>query len=690
LTRTDRRWMVWCFLFRSLAPFFISESAHASEPPSPPAYGVRMEQAWIPMKDGVRLAATLYMPDGAKAGEKFPALLEYLPYRKDDGTAAGDYPKHSYFARRGYVSVRVDIRGFGASEGSPPEREYSEQEQVDGEQVIWWLAHQAWSNGNVGMFGISWGGFTALQMAMRHAPGLKAILATDATAELFHDDVHYVDGMAHIDEFELNMDMAEGWTGAPAYTLDEKVLGPRFETPPWSLLYLKHQRDGPFWHEPVRPLKDITIPSFLIGGLLDGYRDNVPDMLMHASGPVKAIVGPWNHTFPYDAVPGPQIEWRNEAVRWFDHWLKGRDTGVEHDPRLVIYMQHWHAPDPNLEKVPGEWRREDLWPPKDARASTLFLQSNHLLGESVAQPDTHQLKYVPSIGVEAGFWWGELLSDPRPVDAFSLVYDSAPLPENVAILGRPHALLRASATAPLADWFARLSDVAPDGTVTQITGAGINGAQRDSMSEPHDLEPGKVYPLDIELHLTSWVFPKGHRIRVAISNALWPMMLPTPYSMTTSLELGGADGSRIVLPVVPEHGAAAPAFSPPEPSEERTDIKSEGFPWPGEWIVERDEARHKTTVRWKGQESAEYPWGKEIDYENLTYDADDARPEICSVRGEAESVFTLKGRTLTWRGHLLVTTDQKNFYYMYTRELLRDGTMIKSKTWQETIARDHQ
>jgi hypothetical protein len=649
-----------------------------------------MEQAWIPMKDGVRLAATLYMPDGAKPEEKFPALLEYLPYRKDDGTAAGDYPKHAYFARRGYVSVRVDIRGFGASEGTPPEREYSEQEQVDGEQVIAWLAHQSWSNGNVGMFGISWGGFTALQMAMRHAPGLKAILAVDATAELFHDDVHYVDGVAHIDEFELNMDMAQGWTGAPNYTLDEKVLGPRFETPPWSLVYLKHQHDGPFWRERVRPLKEIKIPSFLIGGLLDGYRDNVPDMLMQASGPVKAIVGPWNHTFPNDAVPGPQIEWRNEAVRWFDHWLKGRDTGVEQDPRLVIYMQHWHLPDPNLENVPGEWRREDVWPPKEAQPSTLFLQSNHSLAKAAGQSDVHQLKYVPSVGVEAGFWWGELLSDVRPVDAFSLVYDSAALQEDVAILGRPHALLRASATAPLADWFARLSDVAPDGTVTQITGAGINGAQRESMSEPRDLEPGKMYPLDIEMHLTSWVFPKGHRIRVAISNALWPMMLPTPYDMTTSLQLGGSDGSRVVLPIVPEHGVAPPAFSPPEPSEQRSDVKTEGFPWPGEWTVERDEARHTTTVHWKGKEGGAYPWGTETDYENLTYNADDAHPETSSVRGEAETVFALKGRTLTWRGHLLVTTDRKNFYYKYTRELLKDGVMFKSKTWQETIPRDHQ
>ena len=145
------------------------------------------------------------------------------------------------------------------------------------------------------------------------------------------------------------------------------------------------------------------------------------------------------------------------------------------------------------------------------------------------------------MGVEAGFWWGELLSDVRPVDAFSLVYDSAPLHGELAILGRPLRIFKPPPTAPLANWFARLSDVAPDGTVTQITGAGINGAQRESMTEPRDLSPGKIYPLDIEMHLASWVFPKGHRIRVAISNALWPMILPTPYTMTTSLELGGEE-----------------------------------------------------------------------------------------------------------------------------------------------------
>ena len=664
--------------------------ALAAVPPSPPAYGVRRERVWIPMKDGVRLAATLFMPDGAKAGEKFPALLEYLPYRMDDGTAARDYPIHAYFARRGYVSARVDIRGFGASEGAPPEREYSEQEQVDGEQVIHWLATQSWSNGSVGMFGISWGGFNSLQMAMRHPPELKAILATAATSELFHDDVHYMDGIAHVDEFELNMDMAEGFPVPPEYALDDYLLNTRFEAPPWSLLYFKHQHDGRFWRSPVRPYNEIKVPAFLIGGMQDGYRDSIPAILEQAKVPVRALIGPWNHGWPNDANFGPYAEWRDQAVRWWDYWLKGRDTGVLQDPKLVVFMQHYRPPDPTLENVPGEWRREEQWPPANQQKSTLFLQPNHTLAGPAPASGVHQLKYVPTIGVEAGFWWGELLSDVRPVDAFSLVYDSAPLEREVAILGHPHALLQASATAPLADWFARLSDVAPDGSVTQITGAGLNGAQRESMSDPKDLEPGKMYSLDIEMHLTSWVFAKGHRIRIAISNALWPMMLPTPYAMTTSLQLGGEQGSRLVLPEVPVQGVEAPAMSPPEPMEERKDVKEEGFPWPGEWTLVRDEGRQKATVHWQGKDEITLSWGKETDYEALTYEAEDAHPDRCAVKGEAESVFAFKDRTLTWRGHLSLTTDQRNFYYKYTREVLKDGVMVKAKTWEETIPRDHQ
>ena len=192
-------------------------------PTDAPLYsGVRIEQAWIPMSDGVRLSVNLFMPEGAKPSEKFPAILEYLPYRKDDWSAQRDYGLHSYFVRRGYVSTRVDIRGTGASEGNPPDREYSEQEQLDGMEVIAWLARQPWSNGSVGMMGISWGGFNSIQMAMRRPPALKTILAVDATDELFHDDIHYVDGLLHADEFELSMDLTEMLTRTPV--ADGKIL----------------------------------------------------------------------------------------------------------------------------------------------------------------------------------------------------------------------------------------------------------------------------------------------------------------------------------------------------------------------------------------------------------------------------------------------------------------------------------
>jgi uncharacterized protein len=676
-------------LLLAVALAFSAKVSAAAKAPAT-LHTVRMEQAWISMTDGVRLSATVYMPGALKAGEKFPALLEYLPYRKDDATAARDYPVHAWFASHGYVSVRVDIRGFGASEGTPTDREYSEREQLDGEQVIAWLAAQPWSTGKVGMFGISWGGFNSIQMAMRHPPALKAILAVDATEQLFHDDIHYIDGLMHFDEFELNMDLAPSMPGAPDYTLDEKVLGPRFESEPWSLEYFKQQRDGPFWSAPEHPLNEIKIPCFLIGGLLDGYRDSIPRMLAQVKAPVKAIIGPWNHTFPNDAEPGPQIEWRDQALRWWDYWLKNHNTGIMDGPPLSIYMQDWHVPDANLKAVPGKWRGEAGWPPRNVSNTTLYLYDAHVLSTEPAKPAVHDLRYVPSIGVEAGFWWGELLTDQRPVDAFSLTYDSTPLKTDLTILGRPHALLQASSSAPLADWFARLLDVAPDGTVTQVAGAGLNGAQRENPSDPQDLVPNQTYALDIEMHLATWTFPRGHRIRLAVSNALWPMVWPTPYAMTTTLQLGGATGSRLILPLVPPSMYAVPEFAPPEPSQERADIKGEGFPWPGDWKTERDEVKAKTKVSWSGKSAETYPWGKETDLEAITYLADDNHPETSSVQAEAEIALVLKQQTLTWRGHLTLTSDAQNFYYKYTRELLKDGQQIKTKTWQETIPRDHQ
>jgi hypothetical protein len=279
------------------------------------------------------------------------------------------------------------------------------------------------------------------------------------------------------------------------------------------------------------------------------------------------------------------------------------------------------------------------------------------------------------------------------VDAFSLTYDSEVLSDEVAILGRPRVSLQVAADVRLADWFVRLSDVAPDGRVTMITGAGINGAQRDSMAKPEDLVPDKIYPLALDLHLASWVFPTGHRIRVAISNALWPMNWPTPYPMTTSVMLGGDAASHVVLPRVPVHGPAAPAFAAPEPVEEFPGIEGiggGGAAWPGEWTVLRDEGRQRSTVIWKGTTAVSYPWGRFDHSEKLTYDIDDAHPDTARVQGDSEYVQAVKDHVLTWRGRLDVSSDAQTFFYRYTRTLLRDGLIIRTKTWEEPIPRDHQ
>jgi putative CocE/NonD family hydrolase len=659
-------------------------AAHAAD------HGVRLVKTSIPMPDGVQLAATLYMPADLEPGQRVPALLEYLPYRKDDDDAVSDYGHHAYFARHGYVGVRVDIRGFGNSGGVQPSREYSAQEQQDGEQVIAWLARQRWSNGKVGMLGISWGGFNSIQLAMRRPPALKAILAVAATEKLFTEDVHYMDGIMHADEFEVAMDLDQGRSGAPTFPIDEDTLAKRMDATPWSLDYFRHQRDGAFWRAPIGRLEDIRIPCFLIAGLQDGYRNSVVRMLERVPAPVHVWVGPWNHDFPNESIYGPRVEWRDQAVRWFDHWLKGIDNGVERDARVVFYQQHGHPPGAEPQDVPGEWRAES-WPPTGLKPVSWYLAPNHELAPAPAAAAIDHLRYVPSAGVEAGFWWGELLGDQRPVDAYSLTYDSAPLDDTVTMLGRAHVRLLASADAPLADWFVRLEDVAEDGRVTAITGAGLNGAQRMSTDRPEPLEPGREYPLDIDLYLSSWVWTPGHRIRLAVSNAQWPMLWPTPYPMTTSLRVGGLDGSALTLPIVPAVGRSPPPFAPPEPVEQPPGISTTGdYAWPGTWHLERDETSGRSTVTWSGAAALQFPWGSFDHHEQLVYHVDDADPADAAVEGDGESVETLPDRVLTYRGHLRLTSDATTFHYAYTRELLRDGSVIRTRRWHEDIPRDLQ
>jgi uncharacterized protein len=646
---------------------------------------MRSEEAWIPMPDGARLAATLYLPD--QGSGPWPVVLEYLPYRKDDWTLQRDLALYPYLVERGYVGARVDIRGTGRSEGHLPNGEYSEQEQADGERVIAWLAAQGWSNGAVGMWGISWGGFNAIQVAVRAPPALKAIIAVDASDDLFQLDIHYIDGIWHLDEYEVGIDLWNAVSPAPEFPLDEETLRNRFDAEPWVPAWLGHQRDGPFWRRgSLAPDYDrLRIPAMLVGGFLDGYRDSVPRMLARVPAPTRAIVGPWNHAWPHDATPGPEIEWRREAVRWWDRWLKGEDSGLLEEPRLAVYLRSWHPPDPSLQVVPGTWRWEN-WPIEGSEQRSLFLAADRSLVTRSGGPQAaHELPYRPTAGAEAGAWWGELGVDQAPLDETCLVYDSPPLDADVAIIGVPSALLRASVDAPLAHFFARLSDVAPDGRVTLVTGGGLNGAHRRSAERPEPLSAGEVERLEVPMRFTSWVFPAGHRIRLAVSNHLWPMLWPTPHPMTMSLHVRN---SSLLLPVVPLEATTAPHFDSPEKPPAAGEIATEGDVHPTPWEIVRSAG--SAMAFWRGEEESRFPWGRMRSSESLRFKVSDDRPDRAAALGEGDIDVELPGRSLTWRTRLSLRSDAETFHYRFRRTLAENGREIREREWRDSIPRDFQ
>ena len=657
-----------------------------------------IREVMIPMPDGIQLAADLYMPADIPAGEHLPVLLEYTPYRKNDSRGS-KYRMYTYFVKRGYVVARVDIRGTGNSQGRTIPYEYSEIELSDGDAVIAWLAKQDWSNGNVGMFGISWGGFNSIQMAVRKPPALKAFVALMATEDLYQEDVHYMDGIIHIDSWMMSNDLSNAMPGAPEFRLDEDWLRNRFEVEPSVFTYMREQRDGSFWDRASARDKyeQIQIPGYYIGGWYDGYRDSPPRMLEHVKAPVKAMIGPWDHYYPHNAWPAPQVEWRHEAVRWFDQWLKGIDTGILDEPRFAVYVRDWHPPGPGVDEIPGHWRWEEGWPIERSVTKTFYAGQDHGLFSSPSAQATHSLKYKPSVGLAGGgpvMWWGNIPPDQQSMDDYSLIYNSHPLDSPLEILGMPRAILKVSADVSRANWVVRICDVAPDGSVTQVGGAAFNGTHRKSAREPEDLIPGKVFPLEIEMHFTSWVFPKGHRIRFAINNAQWPMLWPTPYQMTTTLAIGGMEGARVELPVVPPADRPVPKFKLPEEGPSLPDYASVDSGNVSGYAeiksIQRDEQSGAAFGIATNATSFRYPWGLEHFEERLEHRTSDLNPAETSVIGIYAVAIDLKDRTIRMEQNVVFKSDLKNFHMNFIRRFKVDGETLHEKQWNEIFPRDFQ
>ncbi len=339
----------------------------------------------ITLSDGTRLSARVWCPADAE-DNPVPAILEYLPYRKRDGTVGRDAITHPWMARRGYACVRVDIRGNGDSEGVMTD-EYSPQELADGVEIINWLAAQKWCTGKVGMMGISWGGFNALQVAALQPEPLKAIITLCSTADRYNEDIHYRGGCLLGENFDWGSVMLSYSSRAP----DPDLVGEKWREM-WldrleadtflPSIWLNHQTRDDYWkHGSIcEDYSAVKAATLAVSGWGDAYKNTVPQLVENLSAPVKGINGPWMHKYPHIAAPEPRIGFLQESLRWWDHWLKGENTGVESDPDYRMYLMDGVRPKTWYEERAGRWIAEQKWP-VELPATRLFFDANCKLSE---------------------------------------------------------------------------------------------------------------------------------------------------------------------------------------------------------------------------------------------------------------------------------------------------------------------
>ncbi|WP_417519824.1 CocE/NonD family hydrolase [Minwuia sp.] len=530
-----------------------------------------IENVWIPMPDGARLAARLWRPVDC-ISRPVPALLEYLPYRKRDFMRSRDEPMHRYLAMSGYACLRVDLRGSGDSDGTMTD-EYTQRELEDALAVIAWIAEQPWCTGAVGMTGISWGGFNALQVAALRPPALKAIISLCAADDRYSDDAHYKGGCL------LNENMQWGSILTLYNTLppDPEIAGESWRqtwldriaaAEPAPVNWMRHPARDAYWqHGSVAEDYDaIGCPVFLVGGWADGYSNAVPRLLQHLDVPRLGLIGPWAHTFPHDGVPGPAIGYLQEARRWWDHWLKGEDTGIMDEPMLRAWIQDSVPPAPQYQLRPGRWAVEHAWPSPRIERQRLWLNWGHL-ADTPGEIDEVSFSSPHTLGVRAGEWCGfgsegEAPRDQRADDGGSLVFDTDILEQGIDLLGAPELELEVCADRPVAFLVARLCDVAPDGTSARISYGILNLCHRDSHAEPEALTPGHWYRVKLKLDDLGQAIPAGHRLRIGLSTGYWPMIWPAPEPVTLSVRFGTGHLDLPVRPPAPADAAMRPFDEP--------------------------------------------------------------------------------------------------------------------------------
>ena len=679
----------------------------------------QIDYEWIELQDGARLAARIWLPEDA-AADPVPGILEAVPYRLSDGMATRDVLIHPWWAARGYACVRVDLRGSGESDGIL-EDEYAKQEQEDLLEVIAWIARQPWCSGAVGMTGISWGGFNSLQLAALRPPALKAIITLMSTDDRYADDVHYKGGcLMGTDLLHWSSTMLH-WQCQPPHKV---AVGERWRdlwrlrlenNKPWVHTWLAHQRRDDYWkHGSVcEDYAGIGVPVYAIGGWADGYTNAVMRLLEGLSGPRKGLIGPWGHGFPHYAAPGPAIGFLQESLRWWDHWLKARSTGIMDEPMLRVWMQESAPPSGGVADVPGRWVGEDSWPSTRVEHRRWRMDADGVLrdaaGASRADPEAAaahgadgggrlRIRGSQFCGIDAGAWCAEGqpsdgAPDQRAAEGQSLCFTSAPLAERLEILGHPVVTLNVAADRPLALVAARLDVVSPDGVSTLVSQQIFNLTHRDGHERPELLEPGRAYTGAVRLDAIAHAFPTGHRLRVAVSPTYWPLAWPSP--QTVELTLAGGE-CRLELPVRPPRAEddELPAFEAPLVPPGLGERTVGGGPGDRRYVRDLAGDRVSWTYHYVDGGNVVMPNGWESEeWNTVTYDVREGDPLSAAVRVRVESVLR---RGHQGRFHIVtvgqMSCDATTFFVEDEVRVTEgeDGEELEvfAKTWRHEAPRD--
>lgn len=520
----------------------------------------------IPLSDGVRLAADLYRPAGTGP---WPALVDFLPYHKDGRGGRLDVEAvNRHFAARGYAALTVDFRGLGSSEGVN-RLPFDPQEARDGHEAVEWVARQPWCDGQVGMWGVSYGGISALAVAATRPPHLRAIAPIHACADIYHDFVapggcrggfwSHADWGPRMVAYNLTPPLLEDpdgrWARIWAERLEENV--------PWLFAWWDHPDYDDFWAARAIPVERIACPTFHVGGWRDLYAEATVRDHARIQAPKRLLVGPWKHAFPDVALdaPAPGL---HELERWWDHWLRGRDTGVTAEPPVTLYVQGDGA----------GWRHEPAWPPPRVRPVPWYLGAAGALAPEAPRdpvaPAVHV--YDPTVGIASIAWdpWSTALDPALPWDqsaddARSLAFTSAPLAAPLELVGSPAAVLDVSATAPLC-LVTKLADVAPSGRSTLVALGWLDLARAGDGIDAG--RGGGIRRVTVPLRATAYRLAAGHRLRLCVAGADFPRLWPTPAPGALRIHPGA---SHVVLPVAPaEPGAAGPTWGSPCPERLRS------------------------------------------------------------------------------------------------------------------------